>query len=279
MEFFDSVGRVVKVPDDDREGRKQTVVRRVTRPSLVELCHETGVPTHRITRDNVVSFYKTTSNPMLNEALFARYVILGEGDTEELALPVYLSAQGVDCDLLGISIIGVKGKSQIPKYWRLLTAFEIPVLALADNDNDGTKDKMQSNELLASCFGYELDELLTVSVCRRLRRPSPPDGALVLLEKDFEAAVRASYATFDSEDSERIARLESDALDKLGPRANKGLVARYVARRIVEDKPDFCPDFIKLILEELRSAGLVKTIPGTEDDAEEEQEDDDDFSF
>lgn len=62
----------------------------------------------------------------LNEGFFARCLILVEGETEELVIPELLSSLDISCNPMGISVIGVNGKNQIPKYWRLYSKFGNP---------------------------------------------------------------------------------------------------------------------------------------------------------
>ena len=44
-----------------------------------------------------------------SELFFARCVLLTEGDTEKMALPIFASAMGIKLDQLGVSIVGVSG--------------------------------------------------------------------------------------------------------------------------------------------------------------------------
>lgn len=126
-EFFDEIGRVVKVDDIEEEGKLHTQLITCSREKLREHCIATGVPTSKVTIASLTEYYKTTSNHQLNEGFFARHLVLVEGETEEMALPELLSVYGIDCDSAGISIIGVNGKNQIPKYWRLYSQFGIPI--------------------------------------------------------------------------------------------------------------------------------------------------------
>lgn len=124
-EFFDSIGRVVKVKDDQNEGRESTTMISIGRQKMVDFAVKTGAPAQKVSVDNIRHFYKTTSNHRLNEGFFARCLVLVEGETEELAIPEFMSVVGIDCDAFGISILEVKGKNQIPKYWRLYASFGI----------------------------------------------------------------------------------------------------------------------------------------------------------
>ena len=257
-EFFDSIGLVRKLNDPATVGRQHSELTMVSKAKLVEHCHSTGVLAAKATVGNVSEYYKTTSNYRLNEALFARFVVLVEGETEELALPEYLRAAGLDCDLRGVSVIAVEGKNQIPKYWRLFSAFKIPLLVLFDNDDDGTdgnrasRAKRKSNENVATCFGLQLDQILHSEVWGEIQSISQPETTLIILGDDFETAVEADYSNDWDFGDATFAEMVQDAKDLMKPVNNnqgKGLIARYVARKILSNKPNYCPKFTRRIAE------------------------------
>jgi putative ATP-dependent endonuclease of OLD family len=111
-EFFDSIGLVRKLNDAETLGRQHSELTMVRKTDRVAHCRRTGVPSAKTNVGNITEYYKTTSNYRLNETLFARFVILVEGESEELALPEYLRAAGLDCDLRGVSVIAVEGKNR-----------------------------------------------------------------------------------------------------------------------------------------------------------------------
>jgi putative ATP-dependent endonuclease of OLD family len=67
------------------------------------------------------------------EMLFARGVILVEGDAERFLVPVFAKKLGIPLDHLGISICSVGGTNFIP-YAKLLTTLEIPFSVATDWD-------------------------------------------------------------------------------------------------------------------------------------------------
>jgi putative ATP-dependent endonuclease of OLD family len=154
----------------------------------------------------------------------------------------------------GVSVVAVEGKSQIPKYWRLFTAFGVPLLVLFDNDDDGVdskrneQEKRKSNNTLATCFGIPLERILHQQPWIDIESARLPKTPLVILGKDFEAAVRADlvYNFFDLDYSS----LEQEAktvIKPTSPGQGKGLIARYVARRVIALEPGYCPEFAKRI--------------------------------
>ena len=67
------------------------------------------------------------------ELYFSRFVILGEGDSEEVVLPRLLSARGILTDDASISIVPLGGR-HVNHFWRLLHALSIPHATLLDLD-------------------------------------------------------------------------------------------------------------------------------------------------
>lgn len=185
-------------------------------------------------------------------------MVLVEGETEELAFPEYLRAAGLDCDLRGVSIIAVEGKNQIPKYWRLFSAFKIPLVVVFDNDEDGTdgngvsRAKRKSNENLATCFGLPLDQICHSEPWVEIQGANQPETTLIILGNDFETAVEADYSSEWDFGDPTLAEMVQEAKDLIKPlntSQGKGLIARYVARRILSNKPNYCPKFICRIAE------------------------------
>lgn len=69
------------------------------------------------------------------ELYFAKLVILGEGDSEEIILPRIWSASHNDIDISGISIVPLGGR-HVNHFWRLLNDLEIPHITLLDLDKE-----------------------------------------------------------------------------------------------------------------------------------------------
>jgi len=69
------------------------------------------------------------------ELYFAKLVILGEGDSEEIILPRMWSALKGDLDSSGISIVPLGGR-HVNHFWRLLNDLKIPHITLLDLDRE-----------------------------------------------------------------------------------------------------------------------------------------------
>ena len=69
------------------------------------------------------------------ELYFAKLVILGEGDSEEIILPKYWETLNGSVDVGGISIVPLGGR-HVNHFWRLLNDLQIPHITLLDLDRE-----------------------------------------------------------------------------------------------------------------------------------------------
>ena len=69
------------------------------------------------------------------ELYFAKLVILGEGDSEELLLPKIFDLLGKEIDSAQISIVPLGGR-HVNYFWKLLNSLKIPHITLLDFDNE-----------------------------------------------------------------------------------------------------------------------------------------------
>lgn len=69
------------------------------------------------------------------ELYFAKLVILGEGDSEEILLPKFWEAEKNDIDTSGISVVPLGGR-HVNHFWRLLNDLKIPYITLLDLDKE-----------------------------------------------------------------------------------------------------------------------------------------------
>lgn len=131
-----------------------------------------------------------------NELFFARAVMLVEGVTEKIALPLAFRAMGKDLNRMGVSIVEVGGKTKFPLFVRVLNALRIPYVVLADHDirtiheewgDERKKREKQRNEKHTS-WNKDIE-----AVC--------VSGSLFWLRPDFEGELK-------------LPREESDKLDQ-----------------------------------------------------------------
>lgn len=233
-EEFSSIGLVSK---KSKEGTK---VKIITEKDLVDFSILTGVPENKTNTNSIKEFYATTSNNKLNEGFFAKHLILVEGDTEELCLPLLLERLGLNYFSSGISIIGVEGKNQIPKYWRLFKLFDIKLSVVFDSDSQG-------NSNLASCFGCDISVLQ--SDIDKIKKVETASQDLFVFETDFETALKKDFRN-----DTKWQEYEKEANDIIKPRpgTQKGQVARYICNKILEDI-SYQPTFLQDLVNELQN--------------------------
>lgn len=238
-EEFSSIGLVSK---DHQEGTK---VKIITEQDLVNFSKNTGVPQNKTNTENIKEFYATTSDTKLNEGFFAKHLILVEGDTEELCLPLLFERLGLKYYSSGISIIGVEGKNQIPKYWRLFKIFDIKLSVVFDSDSQG-------NNNLASCFGC--DESDFKPIFDKIKKVETVDQNLFVFEKDFETALKKDF-----DNDIKWIEYENEAKEIIKPtqKTQKGQIARFICKKILEDQ-HYKPLFLQGMLDEIsqKSSGF-----------------------
>ena len=78
------------------------------------------------------------------EMLFARGIILVEGDAEKFLLPVFAASMGHDLDHLGITVCSVAGTNFTP-YAKFLTALDIPFSIVTDWDPQAERKPLGFN--------------------------------------------------------------------------------------------------------------------------------------
>ncbi len=101
------------------------------------------------------------------ELYFAKLVILGEGDSEEIILPKIWNALRGDIDICGVSIVPLGGK-HVNHFWRLLNDLNIPHITLLDLDREREgggwgRIKYVLEQLIQN--GYDKSELLSTDFC------------------------------------------------------------------------------------------------------------------
>ena len=104
------------------------------------------------------AFENTGDSQKSSEALFARKVILVEGESEVLILPYLFNLLGYNYIAEGITIVRCGGKSELDRFYRLYCEYGIPCYIIFDGDsqNIGTKDEcatIQKNKSILSLFG------------------------------------------------------------------------------------------------------------------------------
>ena len=131
-----------------------TIVRSITLPDKEKLADQ-----YKFIKEAVKAY---------PELYFAKLVVLGEGDSEEIILPKIWNAKNGDVDTSGISIVPLGGR-HVNHFWRLLNDLDIPHITLLDFDREREgggwgRIKYVIEQLIQN--GYSKSELLkTESGC------------------------------------------------------------------------------------------------------------------
>lgn len=212
LEFINGIYLVSK--------KEQTNVNRTNARELAEFCQATGAL--KANERSIVPFYSSHSKPHILNGFFAKKVILVEGETEELALPSYFEKVGLDTLKESIAIIGVSGKGNLAKWWRLFKCYRIPTFVCFDNDNKDDKQNTKRTEALKA-IGIndgEIEKLLNADDWNI-------NSNFCVFGADFENTMRNSFTNY--------IEIETEEKDRLG--SSKPIVAKAVAKRLLsEDK-------------------------------------------
>lgn len=126
------------------------------------------------------------------ELYFAQFVVLGEGDSEEIVLPRLAEAKGIPVDASFVSIVPLGGR-HVNHLWRLLNQLEIPYVTLLDLDRErdgGGWGRVK----------YALEQLLACGFDRKVLLAITQDGHdSVLADTDL-----ALMHTWDNTDTETM---------------------------------------------------------------------------
>ena len=93
-------------------------------------------------------------DPERSELFFASRLLLVEGDTEKLALPVYADRLSLDLDRKGATIVEVGGKRNLIEFALIASSFGIPTGVMYDEDSSDIEDKQEEAE-----FNKQLDAI------------------------------------------------------------------------------------------------------------------------
>ena len=203
------------------------------------------------------------------EMLFARGVILVEGDGERFLVPVLAAQHGYDLDEIGISVCSVSGTNFEP-YLRLLgpDGLNMPLTAFTDFDPlapkaDGTKRSPLGpsrivNQMLVHLVsesvwdGNEFDELLQLAPTYGLYLNSHTfevdlfhsgleDSFAEAMESlDVSVPMRTRMTDWASEPSDLDVRKFLRDIESVG----KGRFAQRLASIVVQKKTSHCPEYI-----------------------------------
>ncbi len=92
-----------------------------------------------------------------SDMLFARAVLLVEGQAEYFSLPGFARTVGLDLDAGGISIVFVNGIGNFATYHHILKAFQIPHAVMMDGDGEAAARRATYRHLADALFVLDRD--------------------------------------------------------------------------------------------------------------------------
>lgn len=214
-----------------------TRVRQLTRPSLVRKCIEMGVPDDRVNENNILPFYAANATSEILSGFFARLVVLVEGPTEALALPILLAKRGLEVEREGIAVLSVGGKGNLAKWYRLFSAYGISCYIVFDNDEtDDSRGTKRNDALRAVGVSDETVEDLIQSDDWVVE-----DGYMIF-GRDYETLMGRNFRDYN--------KLERRAAEN--GVSSKPFVARWVARQLDSESGDLGWEKVDQMIEALK---------------------------
>lgn len=184
--------------------------------------------------DSLKSRLRATFDRSRTEGVFASVVVLVEGASEELSLPIYARALGIDLDALNIAVVSAGGKTTIPTMQRAFEQLGIPTFAIFDADGDKAEGEAhpEINMMIANQAG--------------------------LAEPDFSARVLSERCASWPTNFEDMLAEEVDNYDALLAQARqelaadgKGVLHRWCAVALADR--GYIPESLKDVVEAIRS--------------------------
>lgn len=169
------------------------------------------------------AYENTGDSQRASEAMFARKVILVEGESESLILPYFFDLLDYDYIAEGVTIVRCGGKSEIDRFYRLYSEFGIPCFVIFDGDkqNIGKDDEeatIKKNHGILQMFGSNDDF---------------PDGI-----------VHERYIGFEK-------RLEENLL--IGDVGKAKALQLYIRTKKAIDSPEKVPEWVSQVIEKLNN--------------------------
>lgn len=200
-----------------RKKDKATEVKQISVAEFTKFCIDSGVSENKVNETNILPFYHVNSTREIMAGLFAKKVVLVEGYTESLSLPIYLFRSDLDVYNEGIAIIPVFGKGNLAKWWRFFNAYGIPTYIIFDNDNQDDKNEAKRKEFLQTLGlnSEEVESTIKIEEC-------DVKDKYCVFGNNIETTFRKSFSNYEE--------LEKEARTQIGD--SKPLIARYVATKL-----------------------------------------------
>ena len=215
-----------RVPISDGSGH-ETVVRPFSLSKMAALL-QNAVQRDDFTAESVGARLEANLDPRVLEGLFARLVIIVEGDEDEALIRGGAQAEGIDLDDAGIAVIRAHGKSSIPLLLAFFVTAGVGVYPIFDLDRNKKKRVWRQ----AVWVEDAVRRLLKVGTEDDLKE-SLIDEAFCCWEDNFGAVVRREIQTYEAAEQEVCSELGYANRDgrKVGPVIKAALDRCYGANQ------------------------------------------------
>lgn len=196
----------------------ETTVKQLNIDDFIDFCIDHGANKSKTNNKNILPFYASASTPDILSGLFAKKVVLVEGQTEQYALPIYLRKAGLDVVKEGVAVIPVMGKGNLAKWWRFFTAYGIPVYIIFDNDDEDDKNGIRRRDILNTLGedSKKIDILLKETDWIITEKYS-------IFGSDFESTLYDNFILYEGCELEAKEYLSTDS---------KPIIGKYIAEKI-----------------------------------------------
>lgn len=216
------------------EGVTKTIQLDTTK--LKQVLIETGVNENRISSKNLGDYFDLRLYSEQLEGMFADKIILVEGLTEKLALPIWLERRDYFLSANGVEIINCMGKSNIPTLYRLYESYGYRCICVFDGDIS-KKDKDRKNNLMEDILEDFKESNIFVEDKNQYYTTITGNDFLCF-GNDYESTMKFKLG------EENYLELERKAI--FSNIENKQGVAKYIAKNSIVI-PDFIDDLIRIL--------------------------------
>ncbi|MDO5040542.1 MAG: ATP-dependent endonuclease, partial [Peptoniphilus sp.] len=180
-----------------------------------------GVDENKISSNNLGNYFDLRLYSEQLEGMFADTIILVEGLTEKLAIPIWLERKKYFLSANGIEIINCMGKANIPTLYRLYKSFGYRCICIFDGDINKKNLKDRKNKLFEDILeDFEESKIYTEDKKRYHYIITGTD--YVCFGQDYETTIKNQLG------EENYVKLKEEATAY--NLVNKQGIAKYIAK-------------------------------------------------
>lgn len=207
-----------------------THITQLTQNKLKQFLLDTKVKEEQIPQEGLGEYFDLRIYSEQLEGMFADTIILVEGLTEKLAIPIWLERKGFYLPANGVEIVNCMGKANIPTLYRLYEAYGYRCICIFDGDMSKSARERKNNLLEGILGDFRESEIDT-------KGERPVIGANYLcFRNDYETTIRSELG------GEVYDQLVVEA--KLKLIENKQGIAKYIAIKSKE---------VPLVIDEIKN--------------------------